>query len=257
MLNGRGDTSVTTHGNRGNRSDVYRGRDPRAVAAYTAAEAARYLRIPERTLYDWSFGYSYPVKNGRRHAPALIKGAGPDHHLLSFTNLAELHVLDALRRGHHLRMKRIRQAIVYVGRRFETDHPLIHQEMWTDGLSVFIDHYGELVNATQEGQLAMRQVLQAHLQRIERDVTGIVRLFPLTRKRRADAAGVADEPRIIAIDPQVAFGRPVIKGSRIPTVEVAERFKAGESLQDLATDFRRPIEEIEEAVRVELDLEAA
>ena len=40
----------------------------------------------------------------------------------------------------------------------------------------------------------------------------------------------------------------MITGSRIPTVEVAERFKAGESLKDLSADFRRPIEEIEEAV---------
>ena len=54
--------------------------------------------------------------------------------------------------------------------------------MWTDGLSVFVDHYGDLVNASQEGQLAMRQLVEAHLQRIERDVTGILRLFPLTRK---------------------------------------------------------------------------
>jgi uncharacterized protein (DUF433 family) len=68
---------------------------------------------------------------------------------------------------------------------------------------------------------------------------------------------MANEPRIIAIDPQVAFGRPVITGSRIPTAEIAERFKAGESLKDLSSDFRRSIEEIEEAVRVELDLEAA
>jgi uncharacterized protein (DUF433 family) len=187
----------------------------------------------------------------------LIKVAGPDHHLLSFTNLAELHVLDALRRTHRLRMKKIRQTILYLGREFNTPHPLVHKEMWTDGLSVFVDHYGHLVNASQEGQLAMRQLVEAHLQRLERDPTGILRLFPLTRKRSAIAAQLADEPRIIAIDPQVAFGRPVITGSRIPTVEVAERFKAGESLHDLSADFRRPIEEIEEAVRIELDLEAA
>jgi uncharacterized protein (DUF433 family) len=83
-----------------------------------------------------------------------------------------------------------------------------------------------------------------------------VRLFPLTRKR-PPVERISDEPRIIAIDPRVAFGRPVITGSQIPTVEVAERFKAGESVADLADDFRRPQEEIEEAVRIELDLEAA
>ena len=124
-------------------------------------------------------------------------------------------------------------------------------------MSVFIEHYGDLVNASQEGQLAMRQLVQAYLKRIERDVTGIVRLYPLTRKRLTGAPGAADEPRIIAIDPRVAFGRPVIIGSRIPTAEIAERFKAGEPLKDLSADFRRPIEEIEEAVRIELDLEAA
>jgi uncharacterized protein (DUF433 family) len=237
--------------------DPYRGRDPRDVAAYTTLEAARYLRIPERTLFNWAFGYSYRVKAARRHMRALIEVANHERHLLSFTNLAELHVLDALRRFHQLKLNRIRQTISYIGREFETDHPLIHQEMWTDNLSVFISHYGHLVNASREGQLAMRELVNAHLHRIDRDLTGIVRLFPLTRKRPASAGQIIDEPRIVAIDPLVAFGRPSIRGSRIPTVEIAERFKAGESLQDLSADFRRPIEEIEEAVRVELDLEAA
>jgi uncharacterized protein (DUF433 family) len=122
----------------------------------------------------------------------------------------------------------------------------------------FIDHYGELVNASQEGQLAMRQLVGAHLRRIERDLCGVaVRLFPLTRKRPVAVDRIVEEPRIISIDPQVAFGQPVIAGSRMPTVEVAERFKAGESLADLANDFRRAVAEIEEAVRIELDLEAA
>ncbi len=128
--------------------------------------------------------------------------------------------------------------------------------MFTDGLNVFVRKYGELINASREGQLAMRQVMDAHLKRIDRDIRGIVRLFPLTRKRVA-VEQLANEPRIIAIDPLVASGRPVIEGSRIPTVEVAERFKAGESLADLAHDFRRTIAEIEEAVRIELDLDAA
>jgi uncharacterized protein (DUF433 family) len=237
--------------------DPYRGRDPREIPAYTTFEAARYLRIPERTLFNWAFGYSYRQKTERRHMPALLKVANSERHLLSFTNLAELHVLDGLRRVHQLQMKRIRQTISYIGREFHADHPLVHQEMWTDSLNVFIDHYGQLVNASREGQLAMHDLVRAHLQRIERDLTGIVRLYPLTRKRPALASQLVDEPRIVTIDPQVAFGRPSIRGSRIPTVEIAERFKAGESLHDLSVDFRRPIEEIEEAVRIELDLEAA
>src|SRR5438067_98686 len=78
--------------------DPYLGRDPRLIAAYTTLEAARYLRIPERTLFDWTFGRSYRRKGEWRSVAALIEVADSDEHLLSFTNLAELHVLDALRR---------------------------------------------------------------------------------------------------------------------------------------------------------------
>ena len=76
--------------------------------------------------------------------PPLIKVADRERHVLSFTNLAELHVLDALRRSHNVQLKKIRQTILYLGREFNAEHPLVHQEMFTDGLNVFIDHYGEL-----------------------------------------------------------------------------------------------------------------
>jgi uncharacterized protein (DUF433 family) len=88
-------------------------------------------------------------------------------------------------------------------------------------------------------------------------MTGILRLFPLTRKRPILAQGSPKSRVSSLLIPRVAFGGLVISGSRIPTVEIAERFKAGGSLEDLSGDFRRPTEEIEEAVRVELDLEAA
>ena len=54
----------------------------------------------------------------------------------------------------------------------------------------------------------------------------------------------------------VAFGRPVLAGSRIPTVEVAERFKAGKPFEALAADYGRPVADIEEAIRCELDAAA-
>jgi uncharacterized protein (DUF433 family) len=62
---------------------------------------------------------------------------------------------------------------------------------------------------------------------------------------------VAALPRIVAIDPAVAFGRPVIAGSRVPTIEIFERFNAGESPDELAIDFGRRLDEIHEAIRCE------
>lgn len=63
----------------------------------------------------------------------------------------------------------------------------------------------------------------------------------------------SDEPRSIVIDPRVAFGRPVLAGTGIPTALVAERYKAGETMEDLAKDYERDRVDIEEAVRCELN----
>jgi len=98
----------------------------------------------------------------------------------------------------------------------------------------------------------MRQLLEAYLKRIERDPRGVpIRLFPFTRKRDSE------EPRAIVIDPRVSFGRPVLAGTGIRTATVAERYKAGESIDQLAADYECQPLEIEEAVRCELQLEAA
>ena len=108
------------------------------------------------------------------------------------------------------------------------------------------------MNISQSGQLAMRKILEAYLRRVEWDDAGVVaRLYPFTRKR------MVDEPKAIVIDPRISFGRPVLAGSGIPTAIIAERYKAGESVGELAADYGRKQLEIEEAIRCELDERAA
>jgi hypothetical protein len=73
----------------------------------------------------------------------------------------------------------------------------------------------------------MKALLQEYLKRVDRDAHGVaVRLFPFTRPQTApgDPRVILAQPRVIAIDPAVAFGRPVISGSRVPTAEIFERF---------------------------------
>jgi uncharacterized protein (DUF433 family) len=98
----------------------------------------------------------------------------------------------------------------------------------------------------------MREMLAAHLKRIDRDAAGApIRLYPFTRKHDLE------EPRVVMMDPRVQYGRPVLVRSGIPTAVVAERYKAGESIQDLATDYGREPREIEEAIRCELHVATA
>jgi uncharacterized protein (DUF433 family) len=241
--------------------DPYRGRDPRQIPAYSLFDAARYLHVPEQTIRNWAYGYPYATKTrGRRHTPPLIQPESGAAHDLSFFNLVELHVLAALRREHGVHMPNIRAAIDYLKGQLGSARPLINEEMVTDGTNIFVSKLGSLINASQHGQLAMKAVLQEYLKRVDRDARGVaVRLFPFTRPQTApgDPAVVLAQPRVIAIDPAIAFGRPVISGSRVPTVEIFERFIAGESPEEIATDFGRTVDEVHEAIRCENTAAAA
>lgn len=229
--------------------DLYRGQDPRTLPAYDARTITRYLGIPQATLHHWTHGYG--LASGRRQLP-IITLDDPDGRFFSFANLIELHVLNALRNEHQVRLPSIRSAVTYLQAELKSKRPLLEQALETDGANIFVEHLGQLLNASKHGQTAMPELLRSYLRRIERDAHGWpVRLFPFTRVRAKSS-----DPRLIAMDPSVAFGKPVITGSRVPTREVFERYRLGESVSELADDFGRQVAEIEEALRIETGLAA-
>lgn len=123
----------------------------------------------------------------------------------------------------------------------------------TDGVDLIVDRLGTLINGTREGQTEMADVLRQHLKRIERNAEGTsVRLFPFTRTDERSR-----QPAPVVIDPRVAFGRPVLAGRAVPTAVLADRFKAGDSFEQLAGDHGTSAQAIEEALRCELDRQAA
>jgi uncharacterized protein (DUF433 family) len=210
------------------------------------------LSIPRPTVRSWAVGRPYPTKAGKKFFEPVVIVPTLNPPVLSFLNLVEVHVLDAIRREHQIPLDKVRIAIEYLRNQLGSKHPLADHRFETDGLDLFVQEWGRLINVTRSGQMAMREVLQAHLQRIDRDPSGlVVRLYPFTRKRQLD------EPKLIAIDPRVSFGRPVLNGTGIPTGILAERYKAGESMDELARDYGRSRIEVEEAIRCELQLEAA
>jgi uncharacterized protein (DUF433 family) len=177
----------------------------------------------------------------------------PDQQLaaLSFINLVEAHVLDAIRREHHVPFPNVRSAVSYVQRQFHSKHPLAEQKFETDGVNLFVSRFEKLLSVSEQGQLAMRELLKAYLRRIEHDAAGLaVRLFPFTRKDDFD------QPKIVVIDPFISFGRPTITGTGITTSILAERYKAGDSMDALAEDYGCERAQVEEAVRCELALAA-
>jgi uncharacterized protein (DUF433 family) len=237
------------------KQSVYGGQDPREMPAYSIGEVAHYLQIPPSTLRSWVKGRNDPTEAGPGFFEPLIAlpedaTEGPPG--LSFMNVIEAHVLDALRREHRIAMHKVREALIYVEQLFPSKHPLADQKFETDGIDLFVDRYGQLINLTQQGQLAMRSILRDYLSRIQRDASGVpIKLYLFTRTRSAD------EPKVIAMDPYVSFGRPVLEGTGITTTIIAERYKAGESIEELARDYECPPPAIQEAIRCALDTKAA
>ncbi len=153
-------------------------------------------------------------------------------------------------------MAAIRRAVQWIQNRYKTDYPLLHPGLATDGLSLLVEEIGHLVNASEQGQAEMRQIIDVYLRRIARDPSGKPQLFyPFTRDVRESF--VADLPRHIVIDPAVAYGRPVIAGTRIPAAVIAERFAAGDAPEMLAADYDIRLEDVHEAIRIRHDRIAA
>jgi uncharacterized protein (DUF433 family) len=207
--------------------------------------------MPENTLRSWVVGRLYPVGGQRKRSRPLIRLDDPKKQYLSFINLVEAHVLAAVRRRHGVKLPKVRKALDYVRRQFQIERPLIDQAFQTDGLDLFVERYSELINASLEGQSAMKEIIGVYLKRIERDAKGFpTKLYPFTRDTRAEGVPTFD-PRVVVMNSAVSFGRPVIDGTGIPVSSVYERYKAGDSVSDLAQDFRVEIGAIEEAIRCE------
>jgi len=225
---------------------MYGDRDPATIPAYSVSEIAHNLQLPRSTVRNWALGReasSSPPQHGFKPVILIASRAAQ---LLSFQNLVELHVLSAIRRNHDVKLPAVRKAVTYLRKSLHTDHPLSDRQMLTDGKDLFIEQYGELINASQDGQMEMKLVLEAYLRRIERDPAGSpVKLYPFTRSH------LPDDVRPVSIDPRVSFGRPCLAGTGIPTAVIMERYKAGDTIGLLAVDYRRAPDEIEEAIRYE------
>jgi len=220
-----------------------RGHDIRNQPAYGPAEAARYLRLPAATLRTWTVGRDYPKAGTHATFHPLIRPAQRQPLQLSFFNLIEAHVLRALRTEHGVAIAELRKSIAYAEKKLSIDRLLLSPELRTHAGQVFLDRYVELINLSASGQLALRKVFDEHLKRVEWDEWKFpVRLYPYLD------GGPRTAERPIAIDPQVAFGRPVVLRAGISTAAIADRIDAGESVQALADDYDLTREEIEQAV---------
>ncbi len=225
--------------------NIYDGKDPAELPIYSVAEAAHFLGLPPSTLRSWVKGQKYSVKSGTKTTKPLFKRPRRSD-LMSFHNLVEAHVLATITRKHKIKLQKVRSALGYLERKLLVPRPLLSVEFQTDGTSLFLERFGKLVNATEQGQLALAELLAAALTRIERDPHGVpVALYPWRLVNEV----TKDAPKPIVIDPRHQFGAPVLADAYVPVSVLVDRWQAGDSLNDIADDFEIAPGSVEDAVR--------
>jgi uncharacterized protein (DUF433 family) len=92
----------------------------------------------------------------------------------------------------------------------------------------------------------MRKLFEEHLKRVDWDSARFpIRLYPFV------STTTPAEERPIAIDPRIAFGRPVLLSKSVSTSAITERIDAGESVEEVAADYDLDTEEVEQAALYE------
>lgn len=223
--------------------DLYAGRDPRDIPAYTASDAARYLRVvPDPTVRAWCFGQAAPSRG--THFKPVLAVADRQGRLLSFNNLVELFVLASLTRRHRVPLQHVRRLVKRLQERGRSAHPLADATLATDQAGqLFLEEAGHVLNVSAGWQEEMRPIVEQHLSRIERDQGGIpLRLYPFAKTK-------LDDERPVVIDPRVEFGRPCLIGTGIPVEVLAERWDAGDDIEAIGQDYHRDAHEVQAAIR--------
>lgn len=219
---------------------------------YSLSRAAQLAGVSNSSARRWVLGYS---SAGHRQ-PGLIPSDLPaigNYRAVSFLNLVELKLLAAFKQ-EGLSFQKVRRAVEYLQAMHEVAHPLAWNKLSTDGRDVFVwvEHgSGENVviqtTGRKSGHCVMDKVVAPYFHDLDfsPETQLASRWFPAGR----------DKP--IVVDPGIAFGEPVIEGTRIATGLLYDRVAAGDTVDVVAKWYALQPEEVEQARKFEASLRGA
>ncbi|MGL5866131.1 MAG: hypothetical protein ACRCYX_09710 [Dermatophilaceae bacterium] len=199
----------------------------------TARETARYLGMPESTLDVWlrvrgEESLVHTVRPNRRGWPRV-----------PFVGVIEAYVLRALR-DLKLPMDEIRTAAEFVRREFDDPYALAHRRIVTDGAALFVRLADQSYVHPLDRQIAIAEVLEQHLRRIEWGADGNA-----TRLHLVDFPAAAD----VIIDPRFGWGAPVLGRSKVKVDDLVALWRSGERLAGIADEYGLAVDVVEDVLR--------
>jgi uncharacterized protein (DUF433 family)/DNA-binding transcriptional MerR regulator len=219
--------------------------------AYSIAETSRLTGISRGRIrrylhgYEYKYETKYEVREGEQ--PPVVDTPKQETIYASFLDLTDLYfVNEFLERGFSL--QKIRLALDDAKRYLGTPH-FSRSVFYTSGSQIFLTlpNAEGLIALLTGGQMAISEIIKKFGEKLDfEDVTGFGyarRFYP----KGKDA--------LIVIDPQIAFGRPVLIGRGITTSTIYDLF-LGENKQvkPVKDWFNVSVPEVKAAVRFEHNL---
>lgn len=209
--------------------------------------------MPSSSFGNWARGY----KATFRTRPPVVGQAivtsvdAPRlYPTIPFIGLAEGFVVHSFRRAG-LSLQHIRKAVAVLEKDIGIRHALASQRLFTDGASVLYDYAeregdDELLTLVVTQQRVLADVVREYLRLVTYGSDGWPeKLFsPVTARP------------LVVVDPERGFGQPIFAKGAAPVESVVGRWKAGDSIAEVAEDFGVPPEDVEDYLRAAVPLAA-
>ncbi len=188
--------------------------------------------MPHSTLYSW-------LRSNHRESVVSVSHCD---RALNFLQLSEAFAIAYMRKTLKIPLSKIREASEYLRKNLRIRYPLINPGIRV-GTDVYFKHAkGVLLNASRYGQVESEDLIDKYINRIEFGEEKLPDvLYPWIPGQ--------EKKKNIRIDPRIRFGRPTISGTGIAVSVVRNRYKAGESLEEIAAGYGiSPIGKVEDAI---------
>lgn len=217
---------------------------------YTVTEASQLTDIEPARLLRWLRGYEFKLGGEKRKSDRVIHGELPviEHsYALSFLDLQEARCIAEFRK-RKVGWPALRAAHGRAREAMQIDHPFSTGEFKTVGRRVMWDAANEEGDAVLldvvKNQTTFRLFLAPYLRGLEFLNDQPVKWFPLPGSKR------------VVVDPQRAFGRPIVTKRGVPTDIIARAYRAEKSYIKVSRWYEVDLPSVRDAVRFEHDLAA-
>lgn len=213
---------------------------------YSTSDAARLLGTDAGSVRRWAFGYR---RAGEEYEAAIhtelpqVEG----RYALTFLEFVELFSVKEMREIG-LSWQKIRQGLATARRLLRQEHPFATRRWFAEPAGLFVElsrGQGEevLIELFGHGQIAIKEALADYLEQLE--------FGPDQYARRWNPRG-AKAP--IVVDPELALGQPVVRGTATETAVLYRMFEGGEDIDRIAWAYELDQADVEKVIEFEASL---